>query len=115
MVKEAIWLTAASGVALWIALDMRRLRVNRVGVRLSLWVVACACTGPAAGLAYLVLRPAVRRTLVDAVWRAVGDTSIPLDVRRARLLELRRSGLVGEPVFRFCLRVLEDGNHFTNG
>lgn len=115
MVKEAIWLATASGVALGIALDMRRLRVNRVGVRLTAWVVACACTGPAAGLAYLVLRPAVRRTLVDAVWQIVGDASTPPDIRRARLLELRRSGLVGEPVFRFCLHVLEDGNHFTNG
>lgn len=112
MVK-VMWLLTAVGVALGIVCDMRRLKVNRVGTSRLVWVIASACTGPFAGATYLVLRRAIWRTLIEAVWRAVGDASQPRHVRRVRLLELRRCGLVGEPVYRACLRTLASDHPST--
>lgn len=110
---KVIWLLDAAVVALGIALDMRRLRINRVGLGRRGWLLASVCGGPVAGAAYLVLRRAAWRALVAAVWQGVGDASHPTHIRRARLVALHRSGLVGEPVFRACLRTLDAGNPST--
>lgn len=106
--KEAVWLLAASSVAASVALDMHRLRINQVGgIGLRGWAIASLCTGPVAGAVYLGLRRIARRQLVNSVWQAVGGTSTPIAVRRARLMALYRYGLVGDPVFRACQRVLD--------
>lgn len=106
--KEVFWLLAASAVATGVVCDMRRLVVNRIGgIGPRGWAIASLCAGPIAGVIYLAQRRIARRQLVDFVWQAVGDTSHPAAVRRERLMALYRYGLVGEPVLRACLRVLE--------
>ncbi|WP_144157942.1 hypothetical protein [Paraburkholderia sp. BCC1885] len=86
---------------------MRRLVVHRVGLSPAGWLFVCIGTGPFAIAAYLVCRRAVWRTLIDSVWRVVGDGSYPVHVRRRRLIALRRNGLIGKPVFRACLKALK--------
>lgn len=106
--KETCWLLTASGIALGAVLDMRRLRINRIGgIGPRGWAVACLCVGPLAGALYLTLRRLASRQLADFVWRAIGDASHPATARRARLAALHRHGLVGGPVFRACQRVLD--------
>ncbi|APR93827.1 hypothetical protein PATSB16_04830 [Pandoraea thiooxydans] len=39
----------------------------------------------------------------------IGDEAQPTHVRRARLVELHRNGLVGDPIFLACLREIESG------
>jgi hypothetical protein len=107
--KTMLWFVAASGVALAIAFDMRRLAVQRVGLSRIGWLFVCVGTGPFAGVAYLFFRRAVWSELLDSVWEIVGDASHPVSVRRKRLLALRSSGLIGAPVFRRCLVLLEEG------
>lgn len=104
---QLVWLSGAAATALGIALDMHRLRVNRVGLRPLEWVVASACLGPIAGAVYLIRRQAARSALIEAVWQFVGDTSHPVDLRRERLIALRRSGLLGTPIFKACLAELD--------
>lgn len=104
---QLVWLSSATATALGIALDMHRLRANRVGLRPIGWVVASACIGPIAGAAYLIQRQAARSALIEAVWLLVGDASHPVDVRRARLIALERSGLLGAPIFQACLATLD--------
>lgn len=102
-----VWFTSAAMTALGIALDMHRLHANRVGLRPIGWVVASACVGPIAGVAYLIRRRAARAALIEAVWQFVGDTSHPADARRERLIALERSGLLGPLVFQACLAKLD--------
>ncbi|WP_233829201.1 hypothetical protein [Paraburkholderia sp. ZP32-5] len=102
-----IWPLGAAVTALSIVFDMRRLMINRVGLSSMGWVVACVCAGPLAGGAYLILRRGARRQLVEAVWRIAGDQFQPVDLRRARLIALLRSGLVGAPVFHACMKQLD--------
>jgi hypothetical protein len=101
-----IWLLTATGIAVAVIFDMRRLAVNRVGLSRAGWLCMCAGTGPLAIAAYLVCRRAVWRELIDSVWKVIGDGSYPLQVRRKRLIALRRNDLIGEAVFHRCLRVL---------
>ncbi|RQY65621.1 hypothetical protein [Burkholderia stagnalis] len=103
----SLWFAAAATTALGIALDMRRLRVNRVGISRTGWVVACVCAGPLATGAYLYQRKAAWRALIDAVWQAAGDASHPVHVRRQRLLALRNTGVIGRRVFLACWEELE--------
>ncbi|KVH31490.1 hypothetical protein WS88_28810 [Burkholderia cepacia] len=103
----SLWFAAAAATALGIALDMRRLRVNRVGTSRTGWGVACACAGPLAAGAYLYWRKATWRALIDAVWQAAGDASHPVHVRRQRLLALRNTGVIGRRVFLACWEELE--------
>ncbi|WP_353627680.1 hypothetical protein ABNQ24_06860 [Ralstonia pseudosolanacearum] len=104
---QLIWLSGVTATALCIVLDMRRLRANRVGLPASVWVFASACIGPVAGAAYLIQRRAARRALIDAAWELVGDANQPAHVRRERLIALERSGVLGAPIFRACLAVLD--------
>ncbi|WP_334070377.1 hypothetical protein [Burkholderia cepacia] len=104
---QLAWLSGAAATALGIALDMHRLRANRIGLRPLGWVVASACFGPIAGAAYLIRRPAARSALIEAVWQFVGDASHPVAVRWERLIALKRSGLLGAPIFRACLAALD--------
>lgn len=101
-----IWLCAATAAALGIALDMRRLKVNRVCLSPLGWAVACVFASAFAALPYLMLRRRVWRTLLDAAWKLAGDESHTPAVRRERLDALQRSGLIGRPVLRACLRTL---------
>ncbi|MCJ0765368.1 hypothetical protein [Variovorax terrae] len=103
------WILGAVLTALGIALDMHRMRVNSVGISLVGWLLATACLWPAAAVAYMWLRPAVRRRLINAVWRYVGDATQPMPLRRARLLTLWRSGLIGSSIFSACLKELGEG------
>lgn len=104
---QLVWLSCSAAIAFGIALDMHRLRVNRVGLRPIGWAVASACIGPVAGAAYLIRRRAARSALIEAVWQFVGDASHPVDVRRERLIALKHSGLLGAPIFRACLAALD--------
>jgi len=102
-----IWLLTAVPVALGIAFDMRRLRVNRVGLSSWGWAAACVCASAFMVVPYLILRRRVWRKLIEAVWRFVGDSSYAIDVRRERLHALRASGLIGKAAFRACARTLD--------
>ncbi|HEX7933048.1 MAG TPA: hypothetical protein VF573_08240 [Paraburkholderia sp.] len=102
-----LWFAAAAATALGISLDMRRLKVNRIGTSRTGWVVACACAGPFAAGAYLYRRRTAWRALIDAVWQATGDASQPLHVRRQRLMTLRDTGVIGRRVFLACWEELE--------
>ncbi|MFV8603315.1 hypothetical protein ACNRDG_03210 [Ralstonia pseudosolanacearum] len=104
---QLVWLSGVAATALGIVLDMRRLRVNRVGLPASAWVFASACIGPVAGVAYLLQRQAARRALIGAAWELVGDANQSAHVRRERLITLERSGVLGAPIFRACLAVLD--------
>ncbi|MCK4147586.1 hypothetical protein [Ralstonia pseudosolanacearum] len=104
---QLVWLSGAAATALGIVLDMRRLRANRVGLPASAWVFASACVGPVAGAAYLLQRRVARQALIDAAWALVGDANQPAHVRRERLIALERSGVLGAPIFRACLAVLD--------
>jgi hypothetical protein len=92
--------------ALGIASDMRRLKVNRVGLSPPGWVVACIFGNLIAVLLYLVVRRRVWKKLLDAAWHFVGDEAAPYDARRTRLDALRDNGVVGEPIYRACVRTL---------
>ncbi|MCO5399739.1 hypothetical protein [Ralstonia soli] len=104
---QLVWLSGAAATALGIVLDMRRLRANRVGLPASAWVCASACVGPVAGVAYLLQRRPARRALIDAAWELVGDANQPAHVRRERLIALEQAGVLGVPIFRACLAVLD--------
>lgn len=104
---KVLWLPISAGIALGVVLDMRRLRINRVGLPPAGWFLACLCAGPLAGAIYLILRRSARRKLINAVWQIVGDGSHPAHVRRARLLALERTGLVGTAILRVCLKALD--------
>lgn len=101
----AAWLISALVSWCAISLDMRRLVINRIGLTRAGWLIACAATGPLAGLMYLLLRERGRQALILAACTMLGDTA-PIDVRRIRLDALLASGLVGEPVYRACLKRL---------
>ncbi|MFM0042156.1 hypothetical protein [Paraburkholderia sediminicola] len=102
-----LWFAAAAATAVGISLDMRRLKVNRVGMSRIGWIVASACAGPFAASVYLYRRRTAWRALIDAVWQAIGDASQPLHVRRQRLMTLRNTGLIGGQVFLACWEQLE--------
>jgi hypothetical protein len=101
-----IWLLIATGIAVALISDMRRLFVHRVGLSPIGWLFVCIGAGPLAIAAYLVCRQVVWRTLVDSVWQIVGDRSHPVDIRRQRLIALRCNGLIGLPLFRTCMKAL---------
>lgn len=101
-----IWLLIATGIAAAVISDMRRLLVHRVGLSPVGWLFVCIGAGPFAIAAYLVCRRVVWRMLVHSVWQIVGDGSHPIDVRRKRLIALRRNGLIGMPVFQACMKEL---------
>ncbi|HTJ95421.1 MAG TPA: hypothetical protein VL424_20180 [Pararobbsia sp.] len=107
MANGAIWLLGSIGIATGIVRDMRRMGINRVGFSRPAWFVASVCGGPLAAIVYLVLRRSARRRLVDSVWLMVGDSSHLREVRHARLLTLRAHDLIGEVVFKTCLRSIE--------
>jgi len=102
-----VWLTAAVPAALSIALDMRRLKVNRVGLSPRGWAVVCMCASAFALVPYLILRRRIWRKLIDAAWHFVGDNSHAIEVRRERLHALRRTGLICDSAFRACERTLD--------
>ncbi|WP_296224943.1 hypothetical protein [Ralstonia sp. UBA689] len=104
---QLVWLSGAAATALAIVLDMRWLRANHVGLPAAGWVFASACIGPVAGAAYLLQRRAARRALIEAAWALVGGANQPAHVRRERLIALERSGVLGMPIFRACLAVLD--------
>ncbi len=104
-----LWSLGALLSALGIVIDMRRLGISRDGVSIRIWAVASIVFGPLAVMVYLFKRPAMRRQLVDAVWRLVGDASHPASVRLARLEALHRMGIVGPAVYKSCLRSLGEG------
>ena len=108
-----IWLTAAAPAALGIAVDMRRLRVNRVGLSPPTWAVVCVLVSAFAVVPYVIQRRRVRRNLIDAAWQFVGDGSYALDVRRERLHTLRRCGLISEAAFQACAQTLDTQHRST--
>lgn len=107
MLKFLIWLTAALLVAAAISWDMRRLRVNRVGLSAPAWWALCVLGWPLVVPAYLLIRPKVRREVIASVWHYVGDESTPAPVRRRRLLALHRNEMVDDAIFDECLREIE--------
>ncbi|WP_439890848.1 hypothetical protein ACS7SF_17050 [Ralstonia sp. 25C] len=104
---QLIWVSSMVATAFGIALDMRRLRVHCVGLPASGWAFVSACIGPVAGAAYLLQRRGARRALISAAWELVGDAKQPVHVRRERLIALKHSGVLGVPIFRACLAVLD--------
>ena len=108
-----IWLTAAAPAALGIAVDMRRLRVNRVGLSPPSWAAVCVLVSAFAVVPYLIQRRRVWRNLIDAAWRFVGDSSYAFDVRRERLHALRCCGLISEVAYRACVRTLDTQHRST--
>ncbi|MEX3960311.1 hypothetical protein [Trinickia sp. EG282A] len=103
-----VWVLAAASIAASIAIDMRHLAANRVWLSRSGWTFACICSGPVAGVVYLMFRRAARRALIASVWQIVGGDSYPSHTRRKRLVTLLQSGLIGTSVFKACLKVLDD-------
>ena len=103
------WSLGALLSALGIVIDMGRLGVSRDSAFARIWTGAAIVLGPLAVVAYLFKRPAMRRKLMDAVWRLVGNVSHPASVRLARLEALYRMGLVGPSIYRSCLRELQQG------
>lgn len=104
---QIAWLFGAAVTVLCIGLDMRRLRVNRVGLPMVGWLGISACVGPLAGAAYLIKRRSTRRTLIDAALALAGSADQPIHLRRTRLLALAHSGLLGRPILKACLAALE--------
>ena len=102
-----IWMALAAVVALGIDLDLGRLRASRVGLSRVGWVVAALLVGPLVIALYLPQRHKARAALVAAAWALVGDASQPASVRLGRLTALRQSQLIGDPIYRACLRVLD--------
>jgi hypothetical protein len=86
---------------------MRRLAVNRVGLSAAGWTGVCLIAGVVAAVPFLMLRRRVFRALLNGAWALAGDEKYESAVRRDRLIALQRCGLVGEPVFRACLKALE--------
>jgi hypothetical protein len=103
----AVWLLTSAVIAVAITLDMHRLQLNRVGISRTGWIIACICTSPAAGIAYLWRRHAARKALISAVWKTIGDATEPLSVRRQRLITLRSNGLIGIEIYLACWNELE--------
>jgi hypothetical protein len=102
------WPILAMGTAYAVLYDMRRLLlINRAVLTRSGWLVGCLCLGPFAGVAYLLVRPSVRRRLIEQVWVMAGDASHPMDARLKRLNTMRETGLISQPVLQDCLRKLE--------
>lgn len=104
---QLVWLSSVAATAFGIVFDMHRLRASRVGLRPVGWVVASVCVGPIAAVAYMLRRRSARAALVDATWQLVGDKTHPVAARRERLIALEHSGLLGTPIFRACLAVLD--------
>ncbi len=107
MLNVLIWLMGALAVAGAITWDMRRLRVNRVGLASPAWWALCVLGWPLVIPAYLVWRRKVRRQLVASVWHYVGDAGTPIAVRRRRLLALHRNEMVDDAIFEECRRQLD--------
>ena len=103
----ASWTAMAFVTALAIAWDMRRLAVNRVGLPLLGWGVMALAFGVLAIPAYLRQRAIAKQRLISAVWTMAGDANVEQDVRMRRLEGLHRVGLVGKPIYRACLKQLE--------
>lgn len=103
---QLIWLSGSAATALGIAIDMHRLRINRLGISRAGWVIASVVGGPVAGVFYLFRRPSARRTLIEHVWQLAGGASAPPEIRLRRLQVLRDSGLIGPAIFRACLQEL---------
>jgi hypothetical protein len=40
-------------------------------------------------------------------WALVGDSTVPIRVRRERLARLRREGILGSPIYRACRSALD--------
>ncbi|KAB0636917.1 hypothetical protein WT19_04110 [Burkholderia stagnalis] len=108
----SLWFAASAATALGIASDMQCLGVNCVGTSLKGWLLACACAGPIAAGVYIYRRRAVWRSLITAVWQAVGDESHPMHERRQRLLALRQTGVISRRVFLACWEQLKDEERF---
>lgn len=104
-----LWSLGALLSALGILIDMGRLGVSRESASARIWIGASIAFGPLAVVIYLFKRPAIRRQLIGAVWRLVGNASHPASVRHARLEALHRMGLVGPAIYRSCLRELQQG------
>jgi hypothetical protein len=104
-----LWSLGALLSVLGIVIDMRRLGAARVGIPAIAWGGVSMLIGPLALGAYLVKRRAVRQSLMEGVWRLVGDGSHPLSVRYARLEALHRMRVVGPAIYKSCLRSLGRG------
>lgn len=102
-----IWLFCASGIATAIALDMRWLVINRIGVSRSSWIAISIFGGPIAGVIYLLLRRNAYRALVAAALSLIGDSSVSVQTRRERLTALEHGGFIGRPIVRACLTALD--------
>ena len=107
MLNVLIWLTGALAVAAAVSWDMRRLRVNRVGLHAPAWWALSVLAWPLVIPAYLLIRPKVRREVIASVWHYVGDASTPAALRRRRLLALHHNELVDDAIFEECLRQLD--------
>ena len=103
----ASWVVAAFITALAIAWDMRRLAVNRVGLPLVGWGVMALAFGVLAIPAYLRQRVIAKQRLISAAWAMAGGSNVEWGVRMRRLEGLHRVGLVGKPIYRACLKQLE--------
>lgn len=101
------WVVVALAVALAITWDMRRLATNRAGLPLSGWVVLAAVLGALVLPFYVRQRAKVRRRLIAAAWVMVGGGDVESSIRLRRLEALHRAGLIGEPIFRTCLKRLD--------
>ncbi len=107
MLNVLIWLTGALVVASAVSWDMRRLRVNRVGLNAPAWWALSVLGWPLVVPAYLLFRPKVRREVIASVWHYVGDANTPIAVRRRRLLALHRNEMVDDSIFEECLKQID--------
>lgn len=104
-----LWSLSALLSAVFIAIDMRRMRANRVGVSARTWIGVSLVAGPLALGVYLFKRRAVREALIEGVWRLIGDGSHPLSRRYASLEALYRLEIVGPSIYFACRRALRQG------
>ena len=102
--QTMLWMLTASIAAIGIAIDMRRLKIHRAGLSPPEWAIACIFLNVLAVLPYLIERRRIWKKLIDAAWQFVGDDAYSPDARRARLDALRDCGVIGEPVYRACLK-----------
>lgn len=107
-VMIALWIVMALASVLAIACDMRRLAANQVGLPLWVWIAAVLAIGVFALPIYLRLRVGACRRLMAAAWTMAGDERTDPSLRRRRLEALRQVGLIGKPIYRACLKQLEE-------
>lgn len=107
MLMVLLWVVAALMFTSGIAIDMRCLGLRGLHIRARTWFLLSVAVGPISVVIYMCKRQSLRRRLMDAAWRLIGNEEFSVEVRRARLVTLRHTGLIGPAIYKACLQVLE--------